>query len=82
MDEHLILPFLHLPSHNPSPVQVLRKLPSYMQCLLQLSPTHWPEHVVLGAWSAAPVMTPQTWRTARLGNGVSVETTSNTAQSS
>lgn len=82
VDEHLILPFLLLLSPNPSPVQVLRKLPSSMQCPLQLSPTPWPEHVVLGAWSAAPVMTPQTWRTAKPGNGAFVETTSNTAPSS
>lgn len=82
VDEHLILLLLLLPSLNPSPVQVLRKLPSSMQCPLQLLPTPWPEHVVLGAWSAAPAMTPQTWRTARPGNGAFVETTSNTAPSS
>lgn len=82
VDEDLILPFLLLPSPNPSPVQVLRKLPSSMQYPLQLLPTPWPERVVLGAWSAAPAMTPQTWRTARPGSGAFVETTSNTAPSS
>ena len=82
VDKDLILPFLLLPFPNPSPVQVLRKLPSSMQCPLQPSPTPWPEHAVLGAWSAAPVMTPRTWRTARPGNGAFVETTSNTAPSS
>lgn len=82
VDEQLILPFLLLPSPNPSLVQVLRKLPSSTQCPLQLSPIPWPEHVVLGAWSAAPAMTRQTWRTARPGNGVFVETTSNIAPSS
>lgn len=80
--EHLVLPFLLLPSPNPSPVQVLRKLPSCTQCPPQLSRTPWPAPAAPGAWSAAPAMTPRTWRTARPGSGASVETTSNTAPSS